>query len=139
MMTLDEMISDIDYVVHKSQTATLELGDEGARQLLRWLEDYKKLNADYIELDNQIRTVNTENDELKRLLMLAMDSIQVMSRADGCVACSQCNYEAPIGEDANGDFINSPHCDKSDCFEWEHKDEAMKLLGGTENAEDRTA
>jgi hypothetical protein len=71
--------------------------------------------------------------------MLAMDSMQVMSRADGCVACSQCNYEAPIGEDENGDLITNPHCDELDCFEWEHHDEAMKLLGGTENAEDRTA
>lgn len=42
-MTLDEMISDLYYVVHKSQMATLELGDESARQLLRWLEDYKEL------------------------------------------------------------------------------------------------
>lgn len=32
-------------------------------QLLEWLEDYKQLKADYIELDNQIRKANTENDE----------------------------------------------------------------------------
>jgi hypothetical protein len=90
-------------------------------QLLEWLEDYKEL-----------LTVITE---LKRLLMFAMDSMQVMSHADGCVACSQCRYETPIGEDENGDYINSPHCDKSDCFEWKYSDKAMKLLGGADNAE----
>lgn len=42
-MTLGEMIQNLGYVIHKSQMATLELGDEGARQLLRWLEDYKEL------------------------------------------------------------------------------------------------
>jgi hypothetical protein len=44
-MTLDEMISDIDYVVNKSQLATLELGDESTKQLLHWLEDYKHLQS----------------------------------------------------------------------------------------------
>lgn len=44
-MTLDEMISDIDYVVNKNQLATLELGDESTKQLLHWLEDYKRLQS----------------------------------------------------------------------------------------------
>ena len=44
-MTLDEMISDIDYVVNKNQLATLELGDESTKQLLHWLEDYKRLKS----------------------------------------------------------------------------------------------
>lgn len=50
-MTLDEMISDLYYVVHKSQMATLELGDESARQLLRWLEDYKQLKEHQETID----------------------------------------------------------------------------------------
>lgn len=44
-MTLDEMISDIDYVVNKNQLATLELGDESTKQLLNFLEDYKRLQS----------------------------------------------------------------------------------------------
>ena len=42
-MTLDELISDLDYVVNKSQLATLEFEDEDGKQLLHWLEDYKQL------------------------------------------------------------------------------------------------
>lgn len=53
-MTLDEMISDLDYVVHKSQMATLELGDEDTRQLLRWLEDYKSLKEHFDSLPDWI-------------------------------------------------------------------------------------
>ena len=34
-------------------------------QLLVWLEDYKQLKADYIELDNRLRTANTEIDRLQ--------------------------------------------------------------------------
>lgn len=118
-MTLEQAIHHCkevaeQYEAYGIETECYECGKEH-RQLAEWLEDYKQLRK--------------ENDELKRLLMLAMDSMQVMSRADGCIACSQCNYEAPIGEDENGDFITSPHCDKSDCFEWVHHDEAMKLLG----------
>ncbi len=42
-MTLNELISDLDYIVNKSQLATLEFDDEDAKQLLHWLEDYKQL------------------------------------------------------------------------------------------------
>lgn len=34
-------------------------------QLLEWLEDYKQLKADYIDLDNKLRTENTEIDRLQ--------------------------------------------------------------------------
>jgi hypothetical protein len=125
-MELDEVIrltkQALENVNHDKRVHTeFRFTVEQVKQLLEWLEDYKELRA-----------VNTE---LKRLLMFAMDSMQVMSHADGCVACSQCRYETPIGEDENGDYINSPHCDKSDCFEWKYRDKAMKLLGGAENAE----
>lgn len=34
-------------------------------QLLEWLEDYKQLKADYADLDNRLRTANTEIDRLQ--------------------------------------------------------------------------
>lgn len=134
-MTLEKQIELLKEWHERAEMYLPIMSSEDIDRFLRWLEDYKQLKEDYDDLDNMLRTTNTENDELKRLLMLAMDSMQIMSRADGCVACSQCRYETPIGEDENGDFINSPHCCKSDCFEWEHHDEAMKLLGGADNAE----
>lgn len=36
-----------------------------AKQLLEWLEDYKQLKSDYIELDNRLRTANAEIDRLQ--------------------------------------------------------------------------
>ena len=83
-------------------------------QLLVWL-DYERLKSDYIELDKQLRTANTENDELKRMLRLAVRDIGKMKSCEifpFCIGCPK---------------ANEPYC------EWKHRDEAMKLLGGNEN------
>lgn len=53
-MTLDEMISDINYVVSKSQLATMELGNEDAKQLLHWLEDYQKVKEENEKMQSVI-------------------------------------------------------------------------------------
>lgn len=86
-------------------------------QLLERLEDYKQLKADYIELDKQLRTVNTENDVLKRLLRLAITDIAKLKNCEKYPFCVRCPKE------------NEPYC------EWKHYDEAMELLRGEENAE----
>lgn len=89
-------------------------------QLLEWLEDYKQLKADYIELDMQLRTANTENDELKRMLRLAVDTMDNGSCSFDCQKCERLNYKGGCGYDGG--------------FKWRHHDEAMELLGGTDNA-----
>lgn len=86
-------------------------------QLLEWLEDYKQIKEDYIELDMQLRTANTENDELKRLLRLAVDDFQTAMLEEKCKVCAL------------------EHCDYDEICKWRHHDEAIELLGGTENAE----
>lgn len=129
---IDAVIAEIQRCTDLSTPGFVIRSAETLRDEIAMLKDYKQLKADYADLDNKLRTANTENDELKRLLGLAIETMQVMSCG---IACSQCVYEKPIGEDENGDYINSPHCDKSDCFEWEYYGEAMKLLGGTDNAE----
>ena len=88
------------------------------KQLLGWLEDYKQLKSDYIELDNQIRTANTENDELNRLLRLAVDDFQTAMLEGKCKVCAL------------------EHCDYDDICKWRYHDEMMKLLGGNENDND---
>ena len=90
---------------------------EEHEQLLAWLEDYKQLKADYIEIDMQLRTANTENDELKRLLRLAVRDIGKMKSCEVFSFCIGCPK------------ANEPYC------EWKHNNEAMKLLGGADNAE----
>lgn len=86
-------------------------------QLLEWLEDYKLLKEDYIELDNQLRNANTENDELKCLLRLAVEDIGKLKNCEKYPFCVGCPKES------------EPFC------EWKHHDEAMKLIGGNENAD----
>lgn len=87
------------------------------KQLLGWLEDYKQLKADRIELDNMFRTANTENGELKRMLRLAVDNFQTAMLEEKCKVCGL------------------EHCDYDEICKWRHHDEAMELLGGTENVE----
>lgn len=86
-------------------------------QLLVWL-DYERIKSDYIELDNRLRTANTENDELKRLLRLAVDDFQTAMLEEKCKVCAL------------------EHCDYDDICKWRHHDEIMNLLGGNENDND---
>jgi hypothetical protein len=74
------------------------------------LLDYEQLKSDYIDIDKQLRTANTENNKLKRLLVEAIDDLYQVP-CDG--TCSNCPFD-------------------KDC-KWRHHDEAMELLGGTEN------
>ncbi len=87
------------------------------------LLDYEQLKSDYTDLDNQIRKANTENDELKRLLRLAVDDFDKLANVESC-------YYPFCGERCPFDCTGG--CEER---EWKHRDEAMKLLGGTENAE----
>lgn len=99
---------------------------------------YKRLEADCTYLDNKLRTANTENDELKRMLKNSIEALDAMAEnvRDECgdAACGLCEYDSPLNE--YGEMIYE--CEgvngKTDCFKWRHHDEAMKLLGGAENA-----
>lgn len=77
---------------------------------------YKCLEADYIEFGNRLRTANTENEELKRLLRLAVEDFQNVEEV--CVGVLRCGV-----------------CPANNNCKWKHHDEAMKLIGGAENAE----
>lgn len=85
-------------------------------QLLEWLEDYKHLKADYADIDSRLRTANTENDELKRLLRLAVEDFETAMLEEKCKVC------------------DLEHCDYDEICKWRHHDEVMKLLGGADNA-----
>lgn len=108
------------------------------KQLLVWLEDYKQLKDDYADLDNRLRTANTENDELKRMLNNSLEALDAMAEnvRDECgeAACGLYEYDSPLNE--YGEMIYE--CEgvngNTDCFKWRYRDEAMKLLGGADNA-----
>lgn len=55
--------------------------------------------------------------DLKRLLRLAVDDLQTAMLEEKCKVCGL------------------EHCDYDEICKWRYHDEAMKLLGGTENAE----
>lgn len=116
-----ELTDAINHLKESLKDPTHKWGCEECKaeheQLLKWLEDYKQIKADYIELDNRLRTANTENDELKRLLRLAVEDFETAMLEEKCKVCAL------------------EHRDYDEICKWRHHDEAMELLGGTENAE----
>lgn len=95
-------------------------------QLLVWLEDYKELRA-----------VNTENEELKRLMRQALESFDFIS--DKLIPYTGsmriCDF-AMLRANPYDNCFNCPLSNaKHKYCKWRYYDEAMKLLGGTENAE----
>lgn len=59
-------------------------------QLLEWLDDYKQLKSDYADLDNMLRTANTEIDRLQSVSSwipcsekLPEDNVDVLVYDDG--------------------------------------------------------
>lgn len=91
---------------------------EALKVIRKTLLDYEQLKADYIDIDKQLRTANTENDELKRMLRLAVDDIGKLKNCEKYPFCGGCPKES------------EPLC------KWKHHDEAMELLGGNENDND---
>lgn len=71
-------------------------------QLLEWLEDYKQLKSDYIDLDNRLRTANTEIDRLQSVSSLIPCSERLPEK-DGNYLCIS-NNEYKILPYRNGDF-----------------------------------
>ena len=94
---------------------------EALKVIRKTLLDYEQLKADYIEIDMQLRTANTENDELKQMLRLAVDTMDNGSCSFDCQKCERLNYKGGCGYDGG--------------FKWKNHDEAMKLLGGTESVD----
>ena len=73
------------------------------KEVLGWLQDY--------------RALKTENDELKRMLKLAVEDFETAMIEEKCKVCAL------------------EPCDYDEICKWRYHDEAMKLLGGSENAE----
>lgn len=115
-------------------------------QLLVWLESYKDISESYPEvrkkmdrleeenmrllgsalrigkkcetLEVEINRLQSENDELKRMLRLAVDDFQTAMLEEKCKVCAL------------------EHCDYDEICKWRHHDEAIELLGGAENADE---
>lgn len=142
-MTLEEAISHLRESL--ADTAH-EWGCEECKaeheQLLAFLQELKLFRETFGDVKNtkfcvqeckeavsKIRKLETENAELKRLLRLAVDDLDKSIKAcETDMLCEICSYEAECN------CVNYCFIDKN-LRSWRHHDEAMKLLGGTENAE----
>lgn len=112
------------------------------------LEDYRKIRADYVDLDKQLREANSKNDELKEIfqrtamtcfqminelseenqklkdmLEVAVGDFDAIMQNEKCIVCS--NYK-------NND------CDYDDRCIWQHRDEALELIFGKEYEDGRS-
>lgn len=115
-MTLEEAMQEIFYHAFVF-TLRPKKCLEALKVIRKSLIDYKQLKDDYADLDNRLRTANTENDELKRMLRLAVDDFQTAMLEEKCKVCGL------------------EHCDYDEICKWRHHDEDMELLGGTESVD----
>jgi hypothetical protein len=137
-MTLEETIKFLkEFITDNTHELSCEKYKQDSIQLLVWLEDYKSLLIFYPEAEKHIDnleeasrlllkstltlgdkcdSLEIENKELKRLLRLAVRDIGKMKSCEEFPFCVGCPKE------------NEPYC------KWKHNDEAMKLIGGAENA-----
>jgi hypothetical protein len=64
-MTLEKQIELLKEWNERAEMYLPIMSSEDIKRFLHWLEDYKQLKSDYIELDNRLRTANTEIDRLQ--------------------------------------------------------------------------
>lgn len=64
-MTLEKQIEILKEWHEHAKMSLPIMSSEDIERFLRWLEDYKQLKEDYTDLDNRLRTANTENDRLR--------------------------------------------------------------------------
>mgnify|MGYP003290233264 CR=1 FL=1 len=105
------------------------------RQLAEWLTDYKELKNSIgavklellkeaqVELEkrsNMLHDAIAELEEAKRLLKSATNVLNMFIPCDEDYNCSEC-------------IRQRQSCDYDDSFKWRYLDEALKLIGGSEN------
>lgn len=79
-----------------------------------------------------------KNEKLKTLLKSAMCTIKGIADREREIhvdelCCGYCEYDSPLTE--SGEMLyECPGCECNDCFKWKHQDEALKLIGGHDNA-----
>ena len=110
------------------------------KQVAEWLTELKELREENKVLMQECDRLIKEKGELlnkvsggdvlricqleeqlkkaKRLLKAAVEDI------NGAEACDTCEYYTVIYNDM---------CKKNDCYKWRYADEALKLIGGSEN------
>lgn len=135
-MTIDEAII---YHIQKADSYHKAMPNYGEaadhRQLAEWLTDYKELKNSIgaVKLSNMkealalIREYKAENEaqekliaDYKRLLKSATNVLNMFIPCDEDYNCSEC-------------IRQRQSCNYDDSFKWRYLDEALKLIGGSEN------
>lgn len=157
-MTLDEMISDCLKVAENQCKVDAEFWDH--RQLTEWLTELKELReltiinpiiAGYNEIYEELRKGDIEASNDKDLLKTAIDTLENVMPKYRRLSEENLKQKEQIAEykrllkaalaDMNNGGCNSncykcKHCgacDYSERFTWKLTDEALKLIGGSEN------
>lgn len=139
-MTLDEVIQFIKQAFEKvnpdkrvSTEFRFTVGQ--VKQLLVWLEDYKQLKDDYADLDNRLRTANTEIDHLQSVSSWVSCSERMPEQSgegqppnvkcSDCVLVAACDwigmaYYVTDGEESQWRFADAQNKPKIDWTEVTH-------------------
>ena len=91
---------------------------EAYEEAVNILKNHKKLEAKHWDECRQIAHYDNELREAKRLLKLALQDMNGNNICDEENACNACKYGS---------------CVICSAIEWKYPDEALKLIGGSEN------
>ena len=143
-MTLEEAIQHLrESLADSTHKWGCEECKQEHEQLLAFLQELKKYRETFGDVkntkfcipeckegcENLVNQYESENEELKRMLRLAVDDLDKSIRAcENDMLCEICSYESECNC-INYCFVNK------NLRLWKHHDEAMELLGGAENAE----
>lgn len=146
-MTLDEVIQFTKQALGKVNPDKrvyyeFRFTVEQVKRLLAFLQELKLFRETFGDVKNTkfcipeckegcknlVKQYESKNAELKRLLKLAVDDLDTAIKScEQDMLCEICSYHEKC------DCIN--YCGGEYDRTWKHHDEAMELLGGTENAE----
>ncbi|MBR0340816.1 MAG: hypothetical protein IJH64_00925 [Oscillospiraceae bacterium] len=125
-MTLEEAMREIFYHGFVF-TLRPKKALEALKVIRKTLLDYKQLKSDYIELDNQIRKANTENDELHYELKRANEIIRFQKEEFDRLSQRHNQFVQAVAEKTLFEPMKLV-IDKETA-------KRMKLIGGDSNAE----
>lgn len=99
-----------------------------------YIHKLEELNA---EIRAEAERVMRKNDEMKKMLVAAMDSMNAIAEnvREECeeYACGSCEYDSPMTEYGEMLYECPGTGNDSRCFKWKHADEALALIGDERN------
>lgn len=93
--------------------------------LLKRIEDAENLNSELKKENAELLKLLEQHELAKSLLEIAVYDMKKVSDDDCCYGCKHNNGLTDFGHDCKRE---------TNCYKWEHEEQALKLIRGDDNA-----